>query len=1004
MKNNLLTKEIAKKWSLWLIMTFSILVVPSFISFFASMQLISLKRAENVKNVKQKLQQARSQGFHYLDQELYFCQSLYAKFNHFRNNKTPIEDVIKWLEKEREIFEKQFDFLVWKPSGKVFKKTFNSIYTEKDWEEVFLYLASNDQSGLSFTYKPPISSEFHSTAKKVLGPLISPSIMREMFRPGNYSLTRPDSAMTKPLLWTFFLNNSGYILLFNPEIIKKNSGLRYFLKEFSSKNEQSFGLFSPQDNKIWLTSSNLASDSFSSSLNKCETEFKNFIETKDYFISFSYLSPKYRIFSFSRKKIYENYSAVISLAIAFLPFLFLLPAAIYIYNTVVKGKPGYISIRTKMAFIFLISNGIPILVLGMISHENHLQKKETLLKEKLITTNEMLKSFSSRFQSYLSQKMLKAQKQIKIFEKNSQNKDLKEKDFLNLNEVVAKNGVDNFFLISSATKSIVAKGGIFYYKGGLDNPVIDEKRSKFERISKVIKDDIMTSNLAGKKILNDANGTPIPNLIISKLEIILESLLQKTMTQITYSLLQSVDRLSLWGFGSVKHILSSSFLSIQSKDRFDYLFMIFWRPFLTQEAYLTLKIPQANRNSEGIKIIAIEAANGRYVVDFKDENHKIQNFSQQLSDKPLEEIEKISYQGEEYLVTGFKSKEMPFFNLVGMYPVRNINRILEYNLTGLFLAGIFCIVLSLALAQLVSKSFIAPLQLLQKGALAIEKMDFDHRIKGVPNDEFGKIANIFNHIMVDLEELEVAKVVQESLFPKSNFQHGYFSVYGKSIAMAELGGDYFDFFEVSETNFSMMLGDVAGHGVAAAVIMAMAKAGVVQSEEYLKKPSELMLRLHKLILASKTKKQRKIMTCQYFYLDSNSGKAQYSNAGGCSPIIIRRKKGVAEELTLQGAALGAFKKATYEIIDVQLDPEDAIIFYTDGIVETRNSAGEELGYEGFKAMLLKAWNIDSESYYNNIYQAYLNHLGDEAPQDDLTIIVATFNKELQSLKKQHPET
>jgi sigma-B regulation protein RsbU (phosphoserine phosphatase) len=155
--------------------------------------------------------------------------------------------------------------------------------------------------------------------------------------------------------------------------------------------------------------------------------------------------------------------------------------------------------------------------------------------------------------------------------------------------------------------------------------------------------------------------------------------------------------------------------------------------------------------------------------------------------------------------------------------------------------------------------------------------------------------------------------------------------------------------------------------------------------------------LHSLIHASKTKKQKKIMTFQYLYLDSVNGTGIYSNAGACSPIIIRKAENRVEELKLPGAALGAFKKAKYSEIEISFAPGDAIVFYTDGIVEARGDNDEEMGYDELKRLLLRSWDLNAEKFYRNIYQEYLKHLGSQSAQDDLTMVVLVYTANENSL-------
>jgi sigma-B regulation protein RsbU (phosphoserine phosphatase) len=303
--------------------------------------------------------------------------------------------------------------------------------------------------------------------------------------------------------------------------------------------------------------------------------------------------------------------------------------------------------------------------------------------------------------------------------------------------------------------------------------------------------------------------------------------------------------------------------------------------------------------------------------------------------------------------------------------------------------------LSIGLAHLLTKSFITPLLNLQEGALAIENRNFKHRLTNLNIDEFGEVGGIFNHVMVGLEELEIAKIVQESMFPNPEFKQGKFSIYGKSITMIDVGGDYLDFFKVDDNSFSVLVGDVAGHGVGAAVIMAMAKAAILGADKALRSPALLLNSLHKMILATKNSKQKKIMTFQYLHINSETGENLYGNAGACSPWLIRHSENTVTEIKMAGAALGAFKRAVYKEMPLDFKPGDAIVFYTDGIVECKDKNGEMLGYERLKKLLLQNWDSNPETYYNNIYKAYLDFVGDDSEAgDDLTFVILVYNQEV----------
>ena len=131
------------------------------------------------------------------------------------------------------------------------------------------------------------------------------------------------------------------------------------------------------------------------------------------------------------------------------------------------------------------------------------------------------------------------------------------------------------------------------------------------------------------------------------------------------------------------------------------------------------------------------------------------------------------------------------------------------------------------------------------------------------------------------------------------------------------------------------------------------------------------------------------------FINSETGENLYGNAGACSPWLIRHSDNSIREIKMPGPVLGAFKKTVYKEMTLDFKPGDAIVFYTDGIVECKNKNGEMLGYDRLKTLLLNCWNKDPKEYYNNIYKSYLNFVGSESEAgDDLTFIVLMFNEKI----------
>jgi sigma-B regulation protein RsbU (phosphoserine phosphatase) len=134
------------------------------------------------------------------------------------------------------------------------------------------------------------------------------------------------------------------------------------------------------------------------------------------------------------------------------------------------------------------------------------------------------------------------------------------------------------------------------------------------------------------------------------------------------------------------------------------------------------------------------------------------------------------------------------------------------------------------------------------------------------------------------------------------------------------------------------------------------------------------------------------MTFQYFSLNGKTGDAIYANAGGWSPLFFEKETGKIQEITLTALVLGAFKKVNYTEINFSFKPGDALILYTDGIIECQNFSGEMFGFTNFKELVTNSYDPDPQKFYKKILHGYNQHLEGRAAQDDLTIIVLVFNQ------------
>ncbi len=973
----------------WLLLVACLAGIPASLVFIAATRYYQVAEDELAFKLRMQMQQATNEAMRSTSQEEFWCRHFHQQFDKFVEQDASATTVIAWLHSQREQFPGEFEFIFWNGEGRQLAMTFNSEYSEAEWYEVFGVLTSFGPFLMDVPYRNLIKGSIE-VAKKVLGPQTLGAMFSGLTEPRAYCLAWVDSAQIKPPLASFFMGCGGVLILFDQKRFGEFSGLKMAISKLARRNGLLFGLVDSSENgsKIWQADGGATSPGFIEAFADCERQSLNFKDLPGHYLGYQYLSPGLRLFGVVPRHLSNAGIMLRSLLFMAGYLLLMLPFIHYTWQTMIQQRPGHAPIRRKLAFLFLFASGIPLLAMAIISQEHHSHKRHTLMADAHHSSIEMLLSFDRRYSSALKDIGLDLDRFFAEWSKLARGNVLSEELTDMVASYISPLEIENYFVVSSSSRLIGARDGFVVYTGSMDSMKIDEAASKLNRkLSNYAHSDLQTANLVGKKVMGDLNRVDIPGQQLDKVELVAESLLQKSFVEITHSIIDNIGHINQWGFGYLKDLTYFKFLSVAEREITDYLIMVFWKPQIVQTAFLRKALPLANRNPQGFKLLALNRLNGRFVGEVADQGNVLREFARRAGQKPTEEIEVLNVDGEDYLAVGFSGRYLEFFQIVGLYPMRNIDHIISGQKTDLLLFGLFSILLAAGLAQLLTSGFVTPLSMLRQGALAIENRDFSHRIKDFGHDEFGEVAGIFNNIMVGFEELEVAKIVQESLFPKPEFALNRFRIFGRSVSMGELGGDYLDFFKIDESSFAVLMGDVAGHGVGAALIMAMAKAGILSSGEQLSSPQAILTGLHQMVLSSKSSRQKKVMTFQYLFMNSLTGDGLYSNAGACSPYIYRRSTGVVEELQLTGGALGAFKKATYHEMPVQLQSGDALIFYTDGIVESRDRNGVEIGYDGLQQLLRECYDTDPAVYYQNLFARYTSHIAGQEAQDDLTLIV-----------------
>ena len=191
------------------------------------------------------------------------------------------------------------------------------------------------------------------------------------------------------------------------------------------------------------------------------------------------------------------------------------------------------------------------------------------------------------------------------------------------------------------------------------------------------------------------------------------------------------------------------------------------------------------------------------------------------------------------------------------------------------------------------------------------------------------------------EQLAVGAQIQRGLLPSADPQLDGYEICGLNRSCFEIGGDYYDFIPKDDGSLALVVADVSGKGVGAALLMAVLQASVRALIETASDPAELVRRLNRVLVENSP--DNKFATLFYAELDPEGHRLSYVS-GGHNPTLLVTG-GETQELGSTGPIVGLVPRATFRCETVDLEPGATLLIYTDGVTELENEQGEELGLE-----------------------------------------------------------
>jgi phosphoserine phosphatase RsbU/P len=239
-------------------------------------------------------------------------------------------------------------------------------------------------------------------------------------------------------------------------------------------------------------------------------------------------------------------------------------------------------------------------------------------------------------------------------------------------------------------------------------------------------------------------------------------------------------------------------------------------------------------------------------------------------------------------------------------------------------------------------------------------------------------------------ELEMAREIQLSILPHEIPKISGLEIAARYLPMTSVAGDFYDFIIVDAKRVGILVADVSGHGLPAALIASMLKAALFAESPHASDPARVLAGLNQSLCG---KFKNHFATAAYVFVDMEKQSMSYAAAGHPPLLLWHTSSGRASEVSENGLPLGLLSAATYSAVEVPVEPGDKAILYTDGIPETTSPSEQEFGADLFKGFLESNHNLKADTFADSLLDelsSWSEHPKGHGQEDDITLLVIDF--------------
>lgn len=859
-----------------------------------------------------------------------------------------------------------FQFFVWDKNGKLVKeisdKTPYSYVLNKIYES--LYEVTN-----AVIINPNVKVSSLKTVKKNINILqrffgrifIAENLKKPISNGNDSGPLMSDLGYDFSFVWFSIKEKASFLCFISSKLLNDFNGLRKISANLSKNTDIIYGFSTSPDYEKPLS---VFPAKYESELALALASFENggdsVFENEKSIVKMFMPQPNVRTFCFMPKadEIW-NYKEFRNIYVGIFSFILL---SIYsLLGFWFLYKKHFISISWKLTALFLIANLIPISILVFITIKYIDNKRISLKNEITDDLERTMRDFDLQY-NYSFERF--TSKICSIAEKISQkigNDSIKESEIKKISSIYDELSPSALFLIASSGEILVSqKGDTTTFSSGFVSTL-------------------------GKTSLDYLNNRPTPKVELDEKDVF-ASVFEVETSEFYKSFLKNIGKVSIFFLGHLKQLFFFYTFGRNDIDNNNYLLMIIWNNEVFQKIFLNENYNNLCKLYSGADFYIKTNLDNTYYGSLNSGN-KIKAILEKNFGNTDKLTGNIEINGKNNVFICIKGKNLENVTMMGVYPEYLINKSIYTYIIQVVLGALISLMLTIIIGQLLTLQFLKPIDNIGKAANAINVHNFSYRVPIGDKDEFGRLSQVFNRVIEGLEDFEVAKIVQESLLPGNNFNAGEFDIFARTVVMTTLGGDYYDCFKINDDYLGIIIGDVAGHGIPAGLMMAMAKSAVLSAPEEIKiDPTALTARLHKMFFSIKNERLKRMMTFQYFVLNVKENHFIYTNAGHCFPIIFDNNTQKASFRDYIATPLGIGPKCRCKNQDFILEKGQSLILYTDGIVEANNAEKEQFGYDRFLECLPKNYDINPKNFYYNLYdKVYKNWVA--SIDDDLTLII-----------------